>query len=460
MTTATKPTKKKAGTAPDFKAIPAARRTQADALIAPPGDHSFGNGLMLRVESRGNSRNWFTKPTCVDATGIKTRRPFTIGRLDHIDLEAARAEAMKIHRWADGGLDVKRELEREKQSAVAMPTFGQHAELFIERHTANLKNESNRDGWRSSIANHVKPRPIWGLPIDEITVKDVLDVLDPIWKRIPVMASDVRSRIEMIIADAANRYSITRFQNFNPAQWTKGMRDSLGGNPPASGTTRGAQGSVPYTKIPALMTELRQRNTQTARAIYAITLSCLRWQEFIQMQIDELDLDAAQPVWTVPYARFKVDPHKQDYQVPLAPQLVAILREQIAELEDIYGKGNFSHIWPASVQGTRGTRAAKFPHMSSATMLSYLQRSMGYPDATIHGFRASFDTWADDQFIDGTRSPKYHDHAVEFCLAHVAPGGKTKKAYRRGMMFEARIGIMNDWANYCVPPATAKATRA
>jgi hypothetical protein len=79
--------------------------------------------------------------------------------------------------------------------------------------------------------------------------------------------------------------------------------------------------------------------------------------------------------------------------------------------------------------------------------------------ATVHGMRASFDTWSDDQFLEGTKStPKYHWQALDFCLAHIAPGGKTKKSYRRGMMFESRIGIMNDWADFCVPRETASAT--
>ena len=76
-------------------------------------------------------------------------------------------------------------------------------------------------------------------------------------------------------------------------------------------------------------------------------------------------------------------------------------------------------------------------------------------DATVHGFRASFDTWSDDQFADGSDvTPRYHPHAVEFVLAHTSPGGKTKKAYRRGMMYEARIPIMREWADHCMPRPT------
>ncbi|BBZ93043.1 site-specific integrase [Bradyrhizobium diazoefficiens] len=440
------------------KAIPPERRTEADIPLFGPGDHHFGNGLYLRVEHRGSSRKWFTKPTCIDASGEKKRRPFTIGNPDQVRLEAARELAIQIHKWADGGLDVRRELDKLNEAQVVVPTFGQHAEAFIARHSATLKSEAQRANWGNPIYNHIRAKgpAIWSLRVDEIYVNDVIEVLEPIWKTIPVMAASLRAQIEMIIGDAANRYSITRLQNFNPAKWTKSLQHSLGGRPPKSGETRGAQLSVAYKDIPALMIELRNRQCQSARAIYAITLTALRWQEFIKMRMDELDLDAEQPTWTIPFSRFKYDTmHKQPFVLPLSPQLVEIIREQIAELEAIYGPGNFDYIWPGSVQGRRGGRPAD--HMSSGTMLGYLQRSMNRPDATIHGFRASFETWSDDQFIDGTKSPKYHPHAVEFCLAHVAPGGKTKRAYRRGMMFDARIGIMNDWADFCVPRASAVA---
>jgi integrase len=211
---------------------------------------------------------------------------------------------------------------------------------------------------------------------------------------------------------------------------------------------------VPYRDLPQLIERLLERRAQTPRAIAAITLSCLRTQEFVQMRRCELDLDAEQPKWTIPYRRFKVDPHKQDYVVPLAPQFVAILREQIAELEEILGGDNVDYIWPSSLSGTRG-KPPKHPYISDGTMRGYLQKAMEV-DATIHGMRASFNTWASGQFLEGTTStPKYHEYAVEFCLAHVKPGGNTKAAYQRGMMYEARIGIMRDWADHCLPPKPA-----
>jgi hypothetical protein len=319
----------KAAKAIDPKSIPPERRTEADIEAFGPGDHHFGNGLYLRVEKRGSSRKWFTKPTCVDHTGEKKRRPFPIGNPDRVNLEAAREIAIKIHRLADGGFDVRRELDKEEEAAVTIPTFGQHAEIFIVRHAGNLKGEAQKANWGNPLFIHIRDKkmPVWHRKIDDIHSKDVIEVLEPIWKSIPVTASAVRGQMEMIIGDAAERYKITRLQNFNPAKWTKSMGHALGGSPPRSGETRGSQKAVPHKDLPALMTLLRQRDCQSARAIYAIALTALRWQEFVKMQIDELDLDAEQPTWTIPFERFKYDTlHKKSYVLPLSAQLVEILR--------------------------------------------------------------------------------------------------------------------------------------
>ena len=46
--------------------------------------------------------------------------------------------------------------------------------------------------------------------------------------------------------------------------------------------------------------------------------------------------------------------------------------------------------------------------------------------------------------------------AVELCLAH-AIDTRTEAAYRRGDMFEKRVAIMQDWADFASATATGKA---
>jgi integrase len=81
--------------------------------------------------------------------------------------------------------------------------------------------------------------------------------------------------------------------------------------------------------------------------------------------------------------------------------------------------------------------------MSNMTMLKLL-RDMGRDDITVHGFRATFKTWADEEMT-------FSNEAVEFCLAHV-PGDEAEKAYRRGSMLKKREQIMATWAAFCTKP--------
>jgi integrase len=258
--------------------------------------------------------------------------------------------------------------------------------------------------------------------------------------------------MEVIIDDATAHNLRT---GDNPADWSKRMQRALGSRPHKSGSVRGSHKSVAVLDMPDTMAALRMRDTQSGRALYAIALTCLRSQEFVQMHTRELDLDAPQPFWTVPKARFKVDPHGHNFRVPLAPQLVKVLREQIDYLEEITGIVPYHGLlWPAVKDDS--TEA----WISDATMLRYLQRTMKI-DATVHGMRASFKTWARGQFLEGTATPKYHHDAIEYCMAHTTPGGRasSEDPYSRDeMMLTARAVILRDWANFCAAPAARPAT--
>jgi hypothetical protein len=59
----------------------------------------------------------------------------------------------------------------------------------------------------------------------------------------------------------------------------------------------------------------------------------------------------------------------------------------------------------------------------------------------VHGFRATFRTWADEEM-------EFSNQAAECCLAHVPGGDEADKAYRRGSMLAKRKQIMDAWAAF------------
>jgi len=66
----------------------------------------------------------------------------------------------------------------------------------------------------------------------------------------------------------------------------------------------------------------------------------------------------------------------------------------------------------------------------------------GRSDVTIHGFRATFKTWASER-------TNFPSHVVELALAHTI-GNAVERAYRRGDLFEKRRKLMEAWARYCM----------
>ena len=76
---------------------------------------------------------------------------------------------------------------------------------------------------------------------------------------------------------------------------------------------------------------------------------------------------------------------------------------------------------------------------SENAMLAVLDR-LGYGHATVHGFRSTFATWAEE-------CTDYPDGVREAALAHKYKS-ETTAAYQRGQKVEKRRALMNDWATF------------
>jgi integrase len=132
-------------------------------------------------------------------------------------------------------------------------------------------------------------------------------------------------------------------------------------------------------------------------------------------------------VWTVPAARMKAH---REHRVPLSPRGLTILQELRAAPRD--GDRPDAFVFP-------GPRLGK-PLSNMAFLM--LMRRMGLADLTVHGFRATFKTWASER-------TSFQNEIVEASLAHTI-GGKVEQAYMRGDLFEKRRRLMQQWATYCI----------
>jgi integrase len=88
---------------------------------------------------------------------------------------------------------------------------------------------------------------------------------------------------------------------------------------------------------------------------------------------------------------------------------------------------------------------------SNMAMLAVLDR-LGYGHVTVHGFRATFATWAEE-------CTDYPDGVREAALAHKYKN-ETVAAYQRGAKLEKRRKLMDDWAEFCAPRLSREFTDA
>jgi len=75
--------------------------------------------------------------------------------------------------------------------------------------------------------------------------------------------------------------------------------------------------------------------------------------------------------------------------------------------------------------------------LSNMAMLELLA-GMGYTEITVHGFRSTFQDWAEEY-------GEYPDVLVDKALAHQTKS-KSRAAYQRGDMVERRRKMMEHWS--------------
>src|SRR5258707_14073301 len=112
----------------------------------------------------------------------------------------------------------------------------------------------------------------------------------------------------------------------------------------------------------------------------------------------------------------------QDHYVPLSQPALGILDEM--------SKGGLREL----IFANEGDQ-----EFSESAMLAVLDR-LGYGHVTVHGFRATFATWAEE-------CTDYPDGVREAALAHKYKT-ETTAAYQRGTKLEKQRALMKDWAAY------------
>jgi integrase len=397
-----------------------ARRVET---IKAPGWHGDGGGLWLRIDNSG-SRKWVFA-----WERSKRRREMGLGAASEITLATARelaAEARALLAQGHDPIEERRAKELEQEAPAATDdavdeipgalTFGQFADTYIDAHEDGWKNPKHRQQWRNTIKMHA--RSLLAIPVNVITVDDVVAVLRPIWRSTPETAGRLRGRIENILdAAKASKHIASPWEN--PARW-RGNLIHLLPRPKKKSQVR-HHPAMPFEDLPNFIVRLRQRPALAARALEFTILCATRTNETLRMTWSEINFDDA--VWNVVADRMKMG---VEHRIPLPARAIEILRE--------IAKG--SNCDPSAFV-FEGQKMGKSLSQMSMTMVL---RRMKLGHYTVHGMRSAFR----DYMGDMTNHP---ESIVEQALAHQI-GDETTRAYRRGDAFLKRRALMKDWENY------------
>jgi integrase len=163
----------------------------------------------------------------------------------------------------------------------------------------------------------------------------------------------------------------------------------------------------PETRLAILLTILTA--ARTAEIIGA------RWEEFEDLKYP------AKALWRIPGERMKKN---REHLIPLNREALSVL----AALHDRTGHGVF--VFPSN---------SRSGHMSNNTMLYHLY-DCGYRNkSTIHGFRGSFSTIANESGL-------WEEDWIEMQLAH-ADDDKVRAAYNSALYLPKRRELMTWWGD-------------
>lgn len=368
-----------------------------------------GLGLYLDVKP-GGARSFML---CVMIKGKRIERG--LGSYPQVTLAQAKEKAVVFTRQLREGQEVGTRKLQQAIDLSGVVTFREAARRYLAKQDADKAFKPAMDGgpsvhrkqWDYTLEKFVFPK-IGDMDVDDIRISHLSPIFDPIWRTMYGTASKTRQRVASVI-DYAVEQGWRDEDRSNPARHKS---DSY--KKPKNYQTR-HHPSIPPEEMPIFMRELRALEYVSAWAVEFTILTGVRTTETRAAKWDEIDFDAK--MWTIPAERMKA---AKAHRVPLSDRAIAVLQK----LLPLRGPDNW--IFP----GNGGCLS----NMAQLACLKGLR-----PDATVHGFRSTFRSWA--------ISVGVVDEVRAACSAH-AQNDKVKAAYERGDFFDQRVPVMQAWADY------------
>ena len=233
-----------------------------------PGMHGDGNNLYLQVDRTLSKEGKRTKAWVFRFELHGRRRHMGLGAFPEVSLAKARELRDDARKLVANGVDPivargSQRLEEEKATSVRQAT-----EAYIEAQAPKWKTARHAEQVRKRLSDYVWP-VIGHLPIAEIGLAEIEQVLNPIWHGKHPTAKRVRQYLEDTLNWAIARK--VRRDESNPAEMKK-LKWSL----PEGVHTLRHYPSLLYGKAPAFLSQLRAQDSVKARALEFIMLTAVR----------------------------------------------------------------------------------------------------------------------------------------------------------------------------------------
>lgn len=383
------------------------------------------SGLYLQITPKGG-KTWILRA----AMGGR-RAEIGLGGFPTVTLGQARDKARDARDKIERGIDPMAERKAARAALAASArqglTFAEAVDKYLDAKLDAYRNEKHRYQWRATLEQLANP-VLGKLPISEIAVQDVLQVLHPIWASKTETASRLRGRIESVLSWAT--VSGHRSGD-NPARWAGNLKELLPA--PSKVKAQGNQPALSLDDAPAWFAAIRAREGFGARAVEFAALTATRSGEVRGATWAEIDLERG--LWVIPAERMKMG---REHRVPLAPVALGLLKA----LPRLHGS---ELVFPSAKGGQLSdmTLSATMRRVHEAEIEAqrpgFVDRVNKRP-AVPHGLRSTFRDWVAER-------TQYPGEMAEVALAHRISNA-VEAAYRRGDMVEKRRGMMAAWGDF------------
>lgn len=402
-------------------------------------------GLYIQIQPKSEHKSWLLRTrfgewqenTLSDGTKQRGRakREIGLGPFPEISLKMAKERALEAKDKLAQGVDPIAERKAAQAALMAAArrgmTFADALDKFVAEGRA-FSSDRYRDKWKALVDKHAVPE-LGKMLVQDITLQDLLRVLQPIWTEKTETATKLRQRIESVLSWATVHGHRT---GDNSARWDGNLKHVL----PAPSDVAGAKNypALQLDDVARWWAALQARDGMGAKALAFQAMTATRSGAIRFATWTEIDLKAK--VWTIQPERqaSKITKKENAKRIPLTDDMVTLL-EGLPRLD-----GSDLVFW--APRGGALSDATLGKMMRTIHEADIKAGGKGYVDAKTgeqavpHGLRSAFRTWISERTT-------FDGDLAEVALFHKV-GNKVQQAYDRSDMVEKRRGMMAAWGRF------------